>query len=596
MSEANFNRRPVRLVELRQPRCRLRFGSAPCTAVGDPKCYNTRTTCLDTPNYDPTGASIVWRFVDRATYLPDLYSESGENISTNAIPCLVSVQTQPTRINVAAGRDGESPFGVRSTIDVTMEDIAWDDHVGDFYVQDRANPKQGTFWAKWRARNAFTSQMTLTLYEGYAGQPVNEMQKRLFVLEKVDGPDASGSVRLHGVDPLQLADRRRALFPRPTRIILKSAINATTTAISVFTGEANLTDSFGNTGATKFARIGREIISYTGQTLVDALSGEYILTGVVRGALNTTAVNHNANENIQRVGHYVNQAFWLVAYDLLTVHSRVPAQYINLAQWNIEGNTFISTFRATGTVTEPTAVSDILGELCQQGMFSIWWDERTQTIPMLAVRPPRGDPAELSDRDNILPGATLREDPNARFTRVLVYYGRRDPTQALTEVGNYARGQLRGDPDLELPETGGEVRTQIIYARWVVEDGLAIQLASRVLTRYRATPRYLTISLDAKDRAVRVGDILSISTRGVTDSEGNAQPVLWQVISENEIKPGETIVYDCQTYSFIGRFAVYMADGSPTYDMATDDQRKVGGWYANDSGRMSDGSRGYQYQ
>jgi hypothetical protein len=93
-----------------------------------------------------------------------------------------------------------------------------------------------------------------------------------------------------------------------------------------------------------------------------------------------------------------------------------------------------------------------------------------------------------------------------------------------------------------------------------------------------------------------VGDVLRISTRAITDSEGNVRPVLWQVISENEVRPGETIVYDCQTYSFIGRFAVYMADGSPTYDLATEQERDAGGWYADDDGEMSDGSQGYQYQ
>jgi hypothetical protein len=596
MSETSLNRRPVKVLELRQPRCKLRFGVAPCTAVGVPKCYNTRTTCLDVPNYDPDGAFITWRFVDRASYVPDLYSETGEDIKTNAIPCLVSVQTQPTRINIAAARDGESPFGVRSTIDVTMEDIAWDDHVGDFYVADRTDPTRSTFWAKWRARNAFTSQMTLTLYEGYEGQDLGDMQSRLFVLERVDGPDASGSVRLHGIDPLQLADRRRALFPRPSRIILKTGINNSTTTVSVFAPAADLTDAFGNTGSNKYARIGDEIILYTGQTLIDSITGEYSLTGVTRGALGTTAAAHDANESIQRVGRYENRAFWLVAYDLLTVHTQVSSSFIDLTQWDDEGDKFLSIFNATGTVIEPTPVADILGELSQQGLFSIWWDERQQTIPLLAVRPPQETPIELSDRDNLLPGATLKDDPNARFTRALVYYARRDPTRPLTEVGNYARGQLRGDPDVELPEVGGEVRTQIIFSRWINEDALAIQLAARLLSRYKQTPRYLTISLDAKDRVVKVGDVLRISTRAITDSEGNVRPVLWQVISENEVRPGETIVYDCQTYSFIGRFAVYMADGSPTYDLATEQERDAGGWYADDDNEMSDGSQGYQYQ
>jgi hypothetical protein len=598
MSETDYNRKPIRMVELRQPRCALRFGVAPCTATtaDGPRCYNTRTTCLDTDNYDFTNASITWRFVTQDGFIPDLYSETGQNIATNAIPSLISVSTQPTKLNIAAARDGESPFGVRSTIDVLLQDIPWDDHVGDFYLANRDNPNRGTFWAKWKARNEYTSLMTLALYEGYEGQALSAMQKRLFILERVDGPSLDGSVRLHGVDPLQLADRRRALFPRPTPIILKSAIDAGTTSISVFASNADLADAFGNTGGTRFVRVRDEIIAYTGFALVDPTAGEYTLSGVQRGALDTVASSHGATDTLQRVGRYQGQNFWRVAYDLLTVHARVPSSYIDLNQWDDEGDQYLAIFQATGTVTQPTPVADILGELCQQGMFSIWWDERRQTIPLLAVRPPRETPIPVNDDANIMPGAKLREDPNARFTRVFLYYAQRNPVRPLNDVGNYARGQVNGSPEVELPEVGGEVRTQIIFARWIREDALAIQLASRLLARYEKTPRYLTISLDAKDRFITIGDVVGATTRTITDSEGAVLPVLWQVISENEVRPGDTIVYDLQTYSFVGKFAVYMADGSPNHDAATEEQRAFGGWYAGNDGLMGDGSKGYQYQ
>ena len=606
MIEEDSNRRPVKVLELRQPRCALRFGIAPCTAstINGARCYNTRTTCLDPENYDPTGAFITWRFVTPDAFVPDLYERDGESIKTNAIPCLVSAKTQPTRINIAAARDGESPFGIRSTIDVTMQDIAWDDHVGDFYRDLRSNPNQGTFWAKWKARNSFVSQMVLRLYEGYEGQTLEQMQVRLFILEKVDGPDAGGSVRLRGVDPLQLSDRRRALFPRPTPIILSGAINSTTTAINVFADEDDLTAAFGNTGSEKYVRIGDEIIRYTGQTLVDPTSSEYALTGVQRAALGTHAEDHENSESVQRVGRYENDPFWRVAYDLLTEHTRVTqctgcpssAGFIDLAQWDEEGDRFLSIFRATGTVIEPTPVSDLLGELSQQGMFSLWWDERRQKIPILAVRPPQEFPKTLTDRDNLLDGSKLREDPNARFTRVLVYYGLRSPTRRMDDVGNYSRARLRGDVEVELPELGGEVRNNIIFARWIREDALASQLVSRLLARYRQTPRYLTVTVDAKDRAISVGDVVEVSTRTITDSEGNVVPVLWQVISADEIKPGDQMVYDLQTFSFVGRFGVYMAEGSPNYDEVDEDAQAAGSWYAGDDGLMGDGSPGYQYQ
>jgi hypothetical protein len=602
MSESAYNRRPVKVLELRQPRCALRFGVSPCTATAalGTRCYNTRTTCLDPDNYDATGAFISWRFTTVDSFVPDLYAEAGEHIRTNAIPCLVDVRTQPTRVNVAAARDGQSPFGVRSTLDATMQDIAWDDHVGDFYAAERSNAQPRTFWAAWRARNAFTSQMTLRLYEGYEGQALEAMQSRLFVLDKIEGPDASGRVRLHGVDPLQLSDRRRALFPRATRVRLVGDIDATATVITVTAAQADLDDAFGNTGSTRYLRAGDEIVSYTGFT---AAGDDWTLTGVTRGALNTEAQDHTNNANFQRVGHYVNLPLWSIAYDLLTNHTRVttctgcPAasSFIDQAQWDSEGGRWLPVFVGTGTVTEPTPVADLIGELSQQGQFSVWWDERTQRVPLLAIRPPEGDPALLNDRDHIMPGATVKDEPEGRYTRVLMYYQRRNPTRSLDDVGNYERAELRADVEFEAPELGGDVRTKVIFSRWHTSLVAASQFVGRFLVSTKQTPRYLTISLDAKDRALTIGNIAEVTTRTIVDTQGSPTSTLWQVISENETRPGETIVYDLQTYGFLGRFGVYRADGSPNYGAATDEQKKEGSWYAANNGRLGDGSLGYQY-
>lgn len=601
MSETQYNRRPVRMVELIQPRCALRFGTAPCMAEGTPKCYNTYSTCRDQDNYDPSG-SIAWRFTDASNQgaFRGIGEVDGEHIKTPVIPCLTGTATKPTRLNLGAARDGESPFGVRSQLDVDFQDIPWFDQWGDYYREDRTNPNRGTYWAKQKARNEFLSGWTCFYYEGYAGQALEDMQQRLFLPEQIDGPDAGGKVSLRAADPLQLADRRRSLFPRPTHIILKDDITDSQTTVAVFSSEADITDQFGNT-TERYIRAGDEIFSYTTATLIDEPSGEYSLTGITRGVFFTEATAHEENDTLQRVGRYENMPFWEVEYDLLTKHTPAGLKdsYIDEAQWDAEGNQYLGIFRATGTVPEPTPVTDLSGELCQQGLFSIWWDERSQKIPMLAVRPPAEEPVAINDRQHILPGATLKEAPEERLTRVLLYYGQRNPVRG-DDPGNYARAQYRGEPDIEAAVAGGEVRTKTVFSRWIREDTLAIQFTRRLVARYLKTPRYLTISLDAKDRAIKVGTVLRVTTRTITDTEGNERPVLWQVISENEIKPGMTVIYDCQTYAFVGAFGVYMAEGSPVYTVAAaglgPDERPSGAWYAGPDGKMSDESEGYQYQ
>ena len=109
-----YGRVPVVIAEVTQPRCALRFGVGDCTATGTPKCYNTYWTCLDKPNYDPTG-SIAWRFSRPGDDVDWLYEEDagGNNIKTNAIPILETASHTSSRINPGAARTGESQHDTR---------------------------------------------------------------------------------------------------------------------------------------------------------------------------------------------------------------------------------------------------------------------------------------------------------------------------------------------------------------------------------------------------------------------------------------------------------------------------------------------------
>lgn len=578
----------------------LGFRACGADPTGTP-CYNTRTTCRADLDYNSTDATLTWRFCrpeDEALWR-GIGGVDGQHVKLPALPCLDGVSTSPTKLNVGAARDGESPFGVRSKLNASLLNIPWADPWDDPYATLRTQSPRGTLFPKLRARNEFLSGWKVRLYEGYYGQTLDEMQNRLFLPSRLDGPSSQGTVTLTANDPLQLTDDKRALFPRPTPIILDSAIDASQTSdILVLSSAEDLTDSFGNT-TEKYIRSGNEIFTYTGTTLENADTGLYRLTGVTRGVLGTTGEAHDENDTLQRVGRYESMPFWEVQYDLLDNHTPADLdanEYIDLAQWAAEGNQFLGIFRATGTVPEPTPVVDLSGELNQQGLFSIWWDERTQKIPLRAVRPVADDTiVDLDETRNILDGAVLKDAPEERLTRVFLRYSVRNPLN-LRDPGNFARGALRAEFDLEQPELGGQVLTKQIFARWIREDALAIQFTRRLLARYLSTPRYLTFSLDAKDRAVTVGTVVRITSGAVEDEDGNVRPVLWQVISENEVKPGETVVYDAQTFTFVGRFATYMADGSATYLDTPEGLREVGAWYAGDNGKMSNGDDGFQYQ
>lgn len=593
--ELSYNRRPVVVVELIQPRCGNRFGVAPCTATGTPKCFNTRWTCSDPENYNTDG-SITWRFKRARDELGWLYEEPDSNtIRTNPIPMLVSASHTSSRINPGAARTGDSPLGRRATATIVMNNGVWDDHVGDFYLADR--PKRARpagFWDLFTARNTFYPDFQVKMYEGYEGQALADMQARLFDLEKIDGPDSSDQYTISCRDPLDRVRGRNAKYPPTSDIDLRRDISATETAIDVACLESQLSANYGNTGDLRFITIGDEVISYTGWTGTEP---EFTLTGVTRGVLRSTAEAHEVDDAVQRAARHVNQRLYEVARYILEDHTTVPNSFIDGASWDEEGNTYLSTLLCDTLIPEPVPVEELLGELCRDGLFSIWWDERRQTIPLLAVRPPKEAPVVWNDSDN-LAGFNKVTKLDDRMTRVTIYFGIRNWLEPLNEDRNYFNRRIRIDAEVERDETaGGKIVENVIYSRWTQTSGNALLVSSALLLRYRLPPQYLTLEIDAKDRSIQIGDVIDLTTRYILDTEGTPIETRWQVIAVEEPKPGTRLRIELQSYQFIGKFAFIMANDAPVYADATEEERLVGCWLADDAtGLMPDGTEPYLLQ
>lgn len=585
----------IQIVELSQPRCGLRFGIGACTATGTPKCYNTYSTCTVRAVYDQTG-SIKWRFLNAS---PGIFAigdfSDADNLATNAIPVEMTVSNSKGQLNIGGVLDGKSPFGVRATVSVSMKDFEWSDSIGDFYLADRSSLPHRSFWAVWTARNQFFGGMYITVYDGYRGDALAAMRKRVYVLDKVDGPSADGTVTLSGSDPLMLAATANAKFPRDMDVRLVSPINDTQTTIQVLsTNAADLTDAFGNT-ASNWMKVGSEIFSYTGSSFVS--DGIYNLTGCSRGRLGTVAATGAVDVRLQRVGRYEDIETWALGYDLMINHAKVPTAFIDYAQWADEGGTYLPTFRSTVTIHNPEPIQDLMGEICQQGMFFIWWDEFSQKVPMLAVRPPKGQTTKIDGSSAIMAGSSeLRREPDSLLTRVFVYYSQISVLGGKADPANYLVVSGRIEGATEHPAAAGGPRPLSIFARFVNTEAHASQIINRILSRYGNSPRFLSIHVSGKDRAITIGEVCDVTTRTVLDTEGRAISARWQVISWDEVRAGEVYLLDLQTYEYVGRFGYYMADGSPDYTAATDLEKETGAWWSDNDGKLSDGSRGYQWQ
>lgn len=217
--------RSLSYVEIDIPVCSLTYGVAPCTAsvptTGVHKCFNSKASCQDRPNFDEAEVSL--RFAKPTAYLPK---------GIDCIPNVQEISFTPATISL-----GEN-LGTRATLSVTFFDEPHSDTGEGFdkYLADRDyNPfKQGTFWGKFRARQPFLRGRSIRWITGLDDQALGAMETRHFVIESFDGPTPDGRYTLVAKDVLKLVDGDRAMAPAASTGFLVSPItdSATTATLS----------------------------------------------------------------------------------------------------------------------------------------------------------------------------------------------------------------------------------------------------------------------------------------------------------------------------------------------------------------------------
>ncbi len=578
-SRKEMGRKPLTILEIDVAVCSLTYGIAPCTAAigttGADKCYNCVSSCQDVTNYTPE--EKTFRFVDQMITDPEL-APSYKQLRT--------VSAVPTQIDPGKG------LGIRASVSMTLQDEADGDVGFDPYVRERAyDPKtQGTFWGKWKARFPFYPGSTVRHLTGYltaAGlyDPTNFIT-RLYVLEKLDGPDNSGAVKLTGKDILKLADDDRAQCPAPSNGFLTSDISAVETSILLSpTGIGDL-----EYAASGMARIGDEIVAFT-------RSGD-VLT-ITRAQDNTEAAPGNAADVVQQCRVWTNATVQSVLYDLLTEFGNIDPSFIDLAQWDAEADVWLSGYTISATIASPTGVTKLVNELCESGAFYCWWDELAQTIPFKVIRPDAyGESVALNETYHLVSGSVnQRTNPDDRLTQVWIFYGLKSPTADKELVTNYNNRYCLSNSDAESLTLGfGDVRIRKVFSRWIPtdSDSMAKVAAFRILNQFLDVPEEISFEVDAKDGDLWTGDTATLVSRMLQDFTGASSAVKVQVTQATERITGTKFSYVAMRSQFNGRYFYIAPNDAPDYEDATAEQRLRYGYICQNDGKMSDGSPGYQ--
>ncbi len=527
---SDYGRERVVLIEIDQPLCARVYGDgagSPTPATGclavlsadEPiKCFNSRFTCQDPDRYDP--GTLTLRFGASQQELTRYYGY--------VIPSLLGHDTTPGALNLAGMYDTASPLGQREVVTLTFEDHRHSDLLVDKYRLERLSGAasfgsppdtydpytRGTFWGKWLARNPYYVGYPLRVYEGFLGDDIEDMRVRHYIIDRVEGP-ADGQVRVIAKDTFTKLESKKAVAPAASR------------------GElgANITDSSGSATLSPSGigdddyphRVGSpsELYIAIGNEVIRGTRSNEALTLTQRGAFGTTPDSHNDEDLVQLVLVYSAQRAIDIAYDLLVNYAGIDAASIDFDEWEVQAAELTQLYSAA--IAEPTPVSALLGELCQQAGFTLWHDAATGMINLRALRA-SSSIATIDDAGWIIEGSlTTKPQDEKRLSLVWVYYGLKSPLEALDDRRNYYSRVVVIDPDAELPEQYGTPKIQEVFSRFIPQFGResAVETGERILSLFRNPPIEARFAVDAgRDEDLALARFITVETSDIQDATG----------------------------------------------------------------------------
>lgn len=559
-------------VEIDLPICARTYGTAPCTAslsAQNPhKCFNLRATCQDANNF-LLGTPTTLRFSKVGVPLP---------AGLQAFPVLASVRQSSTTANIGGADPRYGALGKQSAMDFELEDLTHHERGIDPYASERVSgaaqfsgvgykpEDRGTVLAKLKARWPNYAGGAVRLCRAYIVNGVLTDQSTYHhILKEIAGP-TDGRLRASAYSILDLSNGKTAVCPKPTRGVLNAELDAVATEFTVTPA------GIGNAeyASSGWLTIGKEVMSFT------RVNNTFT---VVRGRLGTVAEPHEALDTVQQAWRAVRRRLDSVANELITGFTTTPASWVPLSEWQAEVTRWGASIRVTTTITSPTSVATLLGELADLGC-NIIPDERAAKIRLRMNRPIDGDTVYSITDDNAYE-ITQEDREEDRVTQVYFVHKRIDPTKGVgsgDDVSNYSRRALTINPDAVA--VYGDVRTRTIRTRWLDQgDDTTIAIVSwQLLRRFEKAPMRIKCLIDARDKAIRLSDVVELRTDDLASTVGEITTRLMQVIGRSEPTPYHTVEVELQRFEFLGRFGYITPNTYPVYGSATDAEKAAGAW------------------
>jgi hypothetical protein len=463
-------------------------------------------------------------------------------------PYIEEWDSAPTEIDPNGG------LARSSKTTLTLADEPSTDYECDKYVATRATPANGTYLARLLARNINYTGRFARLRLGYPVDPWdwNTFQTELYTIDSME-LDHDGALVVVLKDPIKLADNTK--IPTPTDGALTADISTTgATSFSVTAGKGA---QYGT--GTIYVRIGDEILAATRATDTFTTSG--------RGGFGTTPATHKTNDKVQVCKVYVAAALTDIIIDMLNA-SGISSTYIDTVQMAAENSRWLSQYTITTGLSEPTAPSTYIGELCRESNSMMWWHPVQQKFKFKVNMPESGTAAiPLFNETGNLREKSIALDvlDEERLTYGAFFCNLVPAVANRSEDKNYLFGSIFIDTDAESANEYNDRRAEIIRSRFLtaLNSLAAVATASRMVAWRRDPPFKLKFALDPKDYSISVGDLIDVNTRRILDAAGNNKVVRVRVVKL--VDKGTHIEIETRSTKFRNRYGFIAPNGTPDY-------------------------------
>lgn len=461
-----------------------------------------------------------------------------------------------------------------ASVNITIGDNTDEDVYTVPYAAQRTS--KATLFKKLIARHPYFQNRRLVTFSGFLGDDGNfdrtQCIEREYIIDSLNLNN--NTVTIRGLDPLMLAERKKAKYPATSYGRLSVAVDNSSSSIFMANAVAG---EYGDNGDPVTVNIEDELIDCT---VTDSITGE--LEIVTRAVGGSELKDHDVESSVQLVPVWENFNPVTKIIEVLqttSIESRFYEDYTD-AEANVVPN------MGKVYIRKPDSVENIIDEVIQswsESGIALYFDEAAKKIKVKVFSDFGQQPLTLSDSGNIKLGSiTVDNNYNEQVTRATIGFA---PINAGKKVDDENSKIIYKGIDLttELTGTLEPLEDDEFYTRFLTNSDTDIQIAvagiNRVSQLNKLPPKIYTFDIDYKDYGqiegglVEEGEIINVTSDEATDDNGDPKSENLQILSMKENPTKNTYTIKAKIYQDIineADFDFIIDENKENYDLSTE--------------------------